>query len=128
MHRPSKHEFEESPHGKPGQFLDPCRGVLWRMEPQASLTVSDIVTQHVLTFHHRVILFVWRGEVHMCSSFGIRANSSSTMENAAVSNAFGVLGAVCWSVQLIPQVVLNYRRHSARGLSAPFMMYPQMRA
>ncbi|KAK4574239.1 hypothetical protein LTR86_002000 [Recurvomyces mirabilis] len=45
------------------------------------------------------------------------------MDNAAVANVFGTLGAVCWSIQLIPQIVLNYRRHSARGLSAPFMMY-----
>lgn len=46
------------------------------------------------------------------------------MDNAAVSNTFGTLGAVCWSIQLLPQIVLNYQRHSARGLSAPFMMYP----
>ena len=45
------------------------------------------------------------------------------MNNAVVATLFGTLGAVCWSVQLIPQIVLNYRRHSAHGLSAPFMMY-----
>jgi len=50
--------------------------------------------------------------------------SAIDMDNAAVSNTFGTLGAVCWSIQLLPQIVLNYQRHSARGLSAPFMMYP----
>jgi uncharacterized protein with PQ loop repeat len=43
--------------------------------------------------------------------------------NSTVSNIFGTLGAVCWSVQLIPQIVLNYRRHSAAGLSSGFMLF-----
>ncbi|KAK3067276.1 hypothetical protein LTR53_015941 [Teratosphaeriaceae sp. CCFEE 6253] len=44
------------------------------------------------------------------------------MDHPAISTTFGTLGAVCWSVQLLPQIVLNYRRHSARGLSSTFMM------
>lgn len=40
-----------------------------------------------------------------------------------ISNVFGILGAVCWSVQLIPQIILNYRRHSASGLSPTFMLF-----
>ena len=43
--------------------------------------------------------------------------------NSTVSNVFGTLGAVCWSVQLIPQIILNYRRHSAAGLSSGFMLF-----
>ena len=39
-----------------------------------------------------------------------------------MSDVFGTLGAVCWSIQLIPQVILNYRRHSAAGLSPAFMI------
>ena len=45
------------------------------------------------------------------------------MDNATVSNVFGTLGAVCWSVQLTPQIILNYRRHSAAGLSPAFMLF-----
>ena len=39
-----------------------------------------------------------------------------------VSNVFGTLGAVCWSIQLLPQIWLNYRRHAASGLSPTFML------
>ncbi|KAK5124467.1 hypothetical protein LTR85_001684 [Meristemomyces frigidus] len=45
------------------------------------------------------------------------------MDNPAISNAFGTIGAVCWSVQLAPQIYLNWRRHSAEGLSSAFMMF-----
>ena len=44
-------------------------------------------------------------------------------DNPTVSNIFGTLGAVCWSVQLIPQIILNYRRRSAAGLSSGFMLF-----
>lgn len=29
---------------------------------------------------------------------------------------------VCWSVQLVPQIVINYRRHNAIGLQPTMMM------
>lgn len=45
------------------------------------------------------------------------------MDNPIVSNVFGTVGAVCWSIQLIPQVILNFRRHSAAGLSPAFMLF-----
>lgn len=45
------------------------------------------------------------------------------MDNAIASTVFGTAGAVCWSIQLLPQVVLNYRRHSAAGLSPAFMLF-----
>ncbi|TKA27056.1 hypothetical protein B0A50_05247 [Salinomyces thailandicus] len=45
------------------------------------------------------------------------------MDNATISNVFGTLGAICWSVQLIPQIIFNWRRHSAEGLSSSFMMF-----
>lgn len=44
------------------------------------------------------------------------------MDVPVAANILGVLGAVCWSVQLIPQVVINYRRHNAEGLQASMMM------
>ncbi|KAI8174288.1 thymidylate kinase [Colletotrichum sp. SAR 10_75] len=34
----------------------------------------------------------------------------------------GTLGAVCWSIQLIPQIIINYRRHNATGLQPSMMM------
>lgn len=43
--------------------------------------------------------------------------------SSALTTVFGTLGAVCWSVQLIPQIILNYRRHSAAGLSPGFMLF-----
>lgn len=48
--------------------------------------------------------------------------TQENMDNAIVKDVFGVLGAVCWSIQLLPQVILNYRRHSAAGLSPAFML------
>ncbi|TLD18446.1 hypothetical protein PspLS_10166 [Pyricularia sp. CBS 133598] len=44
------------------------------------------------------------------------------MENAVAANILGTLGAVCWSVQLIPQIVVNYRRHNTIGLQPSMMM------
>lgn len=45
------------------------------------------------------------------------------MDQPTVALVFGTLGAICWSVQLFPQIFLNYRRHSASGLSAGFMLF-----
>ncbi|KAF2153600.1 PQ-loop-domain-containing protein [Myriangium duriaei CBS 260.36] len=44
------------------------------------------------------------------------------MDQPAVSNIFGTLGAVLWSIQLLPQIFLNWRRHNAAGLSPSFML------
>ncbi|KAL0943167.1 pq loop repeat protein [Colletotrichum truncatum] len=44
------------------------------------------------------------------------------MDVPAAANALGTLGAVCWSIQLIPQIVINYRRHNATGLQPSMMM------
>ncbi|EXF78513.1 hypothetical protein CFIO01_09728 [Colletotrichum fioriniae PJ7] len=44
------------------------------------------------------------------------------MDIPAAANALGTLGAVCWSIQLIPQIVINYRRHNATGLQPSMMM------
>ncbi|WPH00235.1 Hypothetical protein R9X50_00305800 [Acrodontium crateriforme] len=44
------------------------------------------------------------------------------MDVPIAANTLGVLGAVCWSVQLIPQIVLNYRRNNATGLQPQMMM------
>ncbi|KAF7558847.1 hypothetical protein G7046_g5314 [Stylonectria norvegica] len=44
------------------------------------------------------------------------------MDIPAAANALGTLGAVCWSIQLIPQIIVNYRRHNATGLQPSMMM------
>lgn len=45
------------------------------------------------------------------------------MDRPVLSYVFGTLGAVCWSVQLAPQILLNARRRSAAGLSPAFMLF-----
>ncbi|KAK4055847.1 hypothetical protein OIO90_003102 [Microbotryomycetes sp. JL221] len=42
--------------------------------------------------------------------------------NSALENAFGTLGAVLWSVQLIPQIWKSWRRGSSEGLSTSMML------
>ncbi|KAH8647168.1 PQ loop repeat-domain-containing protein [Xylariales sp. PMI_506] len=44
------------------------------------------------------------------------------MDIPAAANVLGTVGAVCWSVQLIPQIFINYRRHHAIGLQPSMMM------
>ncbi|GAA6003446.1 PQ-loop repeat-containing protein [Rhodotorula paludigena] len=43
-------------------------------------------------------------------------------ENEVAANVLGTAGAVLWSIQLIPQIVVNYRRHHARGLQSSMMV------
>ncbi|RVX72900.1 hypothetical protein B0A52_03253 [Exophiala mesophila] len=44
------------------------------------------------------------------------------MDVPVAANVLGVTGAICWSVQLIPQIVINYRRHDTTGLQPTMMM------
>ncbi|KAK6343490.1 hypothetical protein TWF730_011080 [Orbilia blumenaviensis] len=44
------------------------------------------------------------------------------MDNPVAANVLGTAGAVCWSVQLIPQIVINYRRHHTIGLQPSMML------
>ncbi|KAK5207261.1 hypothetical protein LTR41_006830 [Exophiala xenobiotica] len=44
------------------------------------------------------------------------------MDVPIAANVLGVLGAVCWSVQLIPQIIINYRRHDTTGLQPTMML------
>ncbi|RSL97318.1 hypothetical protein CDV31_013083 [Fusarium ambrosium] len=44
------------------------------------------------------------------------------MDVPVAANVLGTLGAVCWSIQLIPQIIVNYRRHNATGLQPSMMM------
>ncbi|KAF2402505.1 hypothetical protein EJ06DRAFT_473248 [Trichodelitschia bisporula] len=54
------------------------------------------------------------------------------MDVPIAANVLGTLGAVssyrrispevCWSIQLIPQIIINYRRHNATGLQPSMMM------
>lgn len=38
-------------------------------------------------------------------------------ENAAASNALATLGAVCWGLQLVPQIYKSWKRKDTQGLS-----------
>jgi hypothetical protein len=69
------------------------------------------------------------------------------MENQVAATVFAVAGAVssfvetscraldtevltkqvCWSIQLIPQIIVNYRRHHARGNSVQAMIQESFR-
>jgi len=48
--------------------------------------------------------------------------AGKTMDVPIAANVLGVLGAVCWSVQLIPQIIINYRRHDTTGLQPTMML------
>lgn len=44
------------------------------------------------------------------------------MDIPPAANTLGTIGAVCWSVQLLPQIFLNYRRHHTTGLQPSMML------
>jgi len=44
------------------------------------------------------------------------------MDIPIAANVLGTLGAVCWSIQLIPQIIINYRRHNTEGLQRSMML------
>ena len=44
------------------------------------------------------------------------------MDNPIVANVLGTLGAICWSIQLLPQILINYRRHHTVGLQPTMML------
>ena len=44
------------------------------------------------------------------------------MDIPIAANVLGTTGAICWSVQLLPQILLNYRRHHTIGLQPSFML------
>ncbi|ORY80479.1 PQ loop repeat-domain-containing protein [Protomyces lactucae-debilis] len=43
-------------------------------------------------------------------------------ENSAAATVFAVAGAICWSLQLVPQIVLNHRRKTTDGFSGLMML------
>ncbi|OJD33191.1 pq loop repeat protein [Diplodia corticola] len=45
------------------------------------------------------------------------------MDVPIAANVLGTIGAICWSIQLIPQIVINHRRHHAAGLQPAMMMW-----
>lgn len=45
------------------------------------------------------------------------------MHNEAVSTVFASLGAVCWSLQIIPQIYLNHKRGKTDGFSGLMMAF-----
>ncbi|KAE9367274.1 G protein-like protein-coupled receptor : PQ-loop [Stipitochalara longipes BDJ] len=44
------------------------------------------------------------------------------MDVPIAADILGTLGAVCWSIQLIPQIIINYRRHNTIGLQRSMML------
>ncbi|CBY02132.1 hypothetical protein IAQ61_006717 [Plenodomus lingam] len=44
------------------------------------------------------------------------------MDSPVAANVFGTLGAVLWSLQLLPQIWKNWRRHDSESLSAMFFL------
>lgn len=44
------------------------------------------------------------------------------MDSPVLANVFGTLGAVLWSLQLLPQIWKNWRRHDTESLSAMFFL------
>lgn len=44
------------------------------------------------------------------------------MDFPIAANVLGTIGAVCWSIQLIPQIIINYRRHNTIGLQRTMML------
>ncbi|KAK6069890.1 hypothetical protein SCUP234_10469 [Seiridium cupressi] len=44
------------------------------------------------------------------------------MDVPIAATTLGITGAVCWSVQLIPQIVINYRQHDITGLQPTMML------
>lgn len=44
------------------------------------------------------------------------------MGNYVAATVFASLGAVCWSVQIIPQIYLNHKRRATDGFSGAMMM------
>ncbi|KAF3908289.1 hypothetical protein AA313_de0206266 [Arthrobotrys entomopaga] len=44
------------------------------------------------------------------------------MGNPIAADILGTAGAVCWSIQLIPQIIINYRRHHTTGLQPSMML------
>jgi uncharacterized protein with PQ loop repeat len=43
-------------------------------------------------------------------------------DSPRAANVFGTLGACFWSIQLLPQIWMNYRRHSTEGFQPSFML------
>lgn len=43
-------------------------------------------------------------------------------ENAPVENSLATIGAVLWTIQIIPQIVKSYRTKSTKGLSGELML------
>ena len=44
------------------------------------------------------------------------------MYNAVAENVLGTIGTVCWCIQLVPQIIRNYRKKECEGLP-PMMMF-----
>jgi hypothetical protein len=55
--------------------------------------------------------------IRLCRVYhSLKSLLNISMDVPIVANVLGTLGAVFWSIQLIPQIVVNYRRHNATGL------------
>ncbi|QSS55420.1 PQ loop repeat protein [Histoplasma capsulatum var. duboisii H88] len=44
------------------------------------------------------------------------------MDVPVAANVLGTIGAVCWCIQLLPQIAVNHRRHHTEGLQPSMMI------
>ncbi|KLU89544.1 hypothetical protein MAPG_08515 [Magnaporthiopsis poae ATCC 64411] len=80
--------------------------------------IPNFNTQRIVR-HHQLIAYYL---LIPATGRSLRYRELLEMDNAIAANLLGTLGAVCWSIQLIPQIVLNYRRHNTIGLQPSMMM------
>lgn len=59
------------------------------------------------------------GNTVICSTL---RNVIGAMDKPITAYILGTAGAICWSIQLIPQIITNYRCHNATGLQPMMMM------
>ncbi|KAI4734510.1 hypothetical protein E4T44_15284, partial [Aureobasidium sp. EXF-8845] len=79
-----------------------------------------------LTWAKSRVTFVSNDYIHFeqhRTKDSLRSPSSvGVMDKSAAANAFGILGAVLWSLQLLPQMWKNFHRHSTEELSPHFFL------
>jgi hypothetical protein len=71
----------------------------------------------------------WQRSLSFASFFPPSSSISVTLvppsmptENPVLQNVFGTIGAVLWSIQIIPQIWKSYRDKSTEGLSGTLML------
>lgn len=123
--------------------------ILTRMSPSSSCHVNILHPRQVEsgsnhTIFHPSELDTRNLQTHHPPppSFASPSPNSSKMDVPIAANVLGTIGAVCWSIQvsssspppllpshpeanlwqLIPQIIINYRRHNTIGLQRSMML------